>query len=198
MLLIVAGASGVGKSTLGRRLREEFAKFRLSVSYTTRAPRSGEVDGVDYHFVDRPTFDEMVAADEFAEYATVHGNCYGTARATIDTMLREGLSLVFDIDVQGTRLLDIRYPDAVKVMVLPPSMSELDARLRGRATDTAEVIERRLDAARYEIEQHEIFDYLIVNDDFDLAYDTLRAIVVAEHARHRRMARTVTALLKAD
>lgn len=187
-LLVVSSPSGAGKSTLCKRLRAEFDDLGFSVSFTTRAPRPGETDGVEYHFRSATTFQEMIGRDEFAEYAMVHGNMYGTSAETVEAALSEGRDLIFDIDFQGGRALRRRFgPDVVLVFILPPSLQELERRLRSRATDANEVIERRLKVALSEMEHYAEYDYVIVNDDLDKAYDALRGIYLA--CRHR-IART--------
>lgn len=191
MLFIVSGASGVGKTTLCQRLLSEFREMTVSVSYTTRAPRGAEADGVDYHFVAEQVFDQMVEAGAFAEWATVHGNRYGTARRTIDDAFDRGRAVLFDIDYQGTESLLRHYADAVATMLLPPDMATLERRLRSRATDSEAVILRRLEAARREIRHHASFHYLVINDDLDRAYDELRSVYVAERARASRRAAVV-------
>ncbi|MGB1277121.1 MAG: guanylate kinase, partial [Nannocystaceae bacterium] len=183
-------------TTLCNRLREAFPRLGFSVSYTTRKPRKGEQDGVDYHFVDEPTFAEMAARDEFAEYALVHGNNYGTAARKVRQALNSGHDLLFDIDFQGGRQLKQRFADdIVLVFVLPPSLDELERRLRGRATDTREVIDRRLRVAREELRHYDEYDYVIVNDDLDRAYDALRAIYLAHLHRCDRQHDAAKAVL---
>lgn len=184
MLYIVAGASGVGKSTLCNALLDARPTLSLSVSYTTRPPRGQELDGVHYHFVDRPRYDAMVAEGAFAESAEVHGNGYGTARETVDAALGQRRSLLFDIDVQGAEQLRSAYPhDTVLVMILPPSWRSLEERLRGRGTDSETVIRKRLENARAEMEQAGTFDYLVVNDDVEDAQRRLIAIFDAAESR---------------
>lgn len=187
LLLVVSSPSGAGKTTLCKRLRQEF-NIGFSVSYTTRQPRPGETEGVEYHFVSPERFQEMAAADEFAEYAMVHGNMYGTSARQVEDALSQGHDLLFDIDFQGGRQLRQRFPNEVMlVFILPPSLRELERRLRQRGTDADEVIARRLKVARSELAHYDEYDYLIVNDDFDRAYDALRAIyVAASHRRHRQ------------
>lgn len=210
LLLVVSSPSGAGKTTLCARLREEFAAapsgpafthgvgragLRFSVSYTTRAPRPGEVHGREYYFVDPGKFSEMVARDEFAEYALVHGNNYGTSAALVNDALASGVDLLFDIDFQGGRQLKAKFPgDVVLVFILPPSLAELERRLRSRNTDAPEVIDRRLRVARDELRHYDEYDYLIVNDDLERAYDVLRSVYVSETyrtARQRAAAETV-------
>ena len=178
VLVIVSSPSGAGKTTLTRRLLTEFGpQLEFSVSYTTRPIRAGEVEGRDYHFVTPEVFEGMVERGEFAEYAWVHSNRYGTAQAPIDTALDRGGDIIFDVDWQGGAALSKRWPnDSLKIFVLPPDLDILARRLRQRATDTAEVIERRLRKAIEELEHFPEYQHLIVNDDLDRAYAVLRAI----------------------
>jgi guanylate kinase len=187
VLLVVSSPSGAGKTTLCNRLREEFPRLEFSVSYTTRAPRAGETHGVEYHFVDQNLFQEMIAKDEFAEYAMVHGHMYGTSASLVNSALERGRDLLFDIDYQGGRKLRQSFPqDVVSVFILPPSIGALADRLKRRATDLQEVIERRLRVATEELRHYHEYDYLVMNDDLDRAYDALRAIYVAtQHATNR-------------
>jgi len=187
--MVVSSPSGAGKTTLCNRLRDEFPQLRFSVSYTTRPPRAGERDGREYHFVSKERFEEMVYADAFAEYAQVHGNMYGTAVAPVEAALASGADVLFDIDFQGARQLaeHTRFKkDVVRVFILPPSLHELERRLRGRATDSAEVIERRLRMATQELRHYPEYEYLIVNDDIQRAYDALRAVYLAQLHRVAR------------
>ncbi len=188
LLLVLSAPSGAGKTTLARRLEAEFPKARFSISYTTREPRGQEKDGVDYHFIDHKTFLQMVDRGDFVEYAPVHDNYYGTGRQLVDEVFATRGIAVFDIDVQGGLKIKSKFPDAVLVFILPPSMEELERRLRGRGTDKEETIAKRLLAARSEIEKGtESYDYLIVNDDLDQAYTELKAIVISEQARRGRV-----------
>ena len=177
VLVIVSSPSGAGKTTLTRRLLGEFPQLTFSVSYTTRAIRPGERDGVDYHFVDAATFERMVAHNEFAEHAEVHGNRYGTARAVVESALASGRDMVFDVDWQGGRALAYQWPnDMLRIFILPPDLATLEQRLRRRATDAEEVIQRRLRVAIDELQHTVEYEHRIVNDDIDRAYATLRAI----------------------
>lgn len=197
MLLIVCGPSGAGKSSLCHHLLDRYPRTRFSVSYTTRAPRGREVDGVDYHFVPRERFDAMIAEGAFAEWAEVHGNRYGTSRSTVSHALQVGHDLLFDIDVQGAAQLRAAFPEAVTVMVMPPSWALLEARLRARGTDAEDVIQRRLEKARWELERFDEFDYLLLNDDLAESQQAIEAIYLASARRVVLQARAAEALLTA-
>jgi guanylate kinase len=180
-LLIVSSPSGAGKTTLTRRLLEEFSHppggLVFSVSYTTRPQRPGEVEGRDYHFVTPDQFEAMVRRGEFAEHAFVFGNRYGTAQAPVEAALDRGIDVIFDVDWQGGQMLHRRWPvDSLKVFILPPDLDVLARRLQGRATDAPEVIERRLRKAIEELNHYDEYQHLIVNDELDRAYGLLRAI----------------------
>ena len=178
VLVIVSSPSGAGKTTLTRRLLGEFGpQLEFSVSYTTRPKRPGEVEGRDYWFVTPEGFQRMVERHEFAEHAYVFSNRYGTAQAPVETALSAGRDVVFDVDWQGGRALSQRWPqDSLKIFILPPDMATLENRLRSRATDAPEVIERRIAKARDELAHYDEYQHLIVNDDLDRAYQVLRAI----------------------
>ncbi|HEU4729398.1 MAG TPA: guanylate kinase [Kofleriaceae bacterium] len=180
-LMIVSSPSGAGKTTLTRRLLDEFSRspgqLAFSVSYTTRPRRPGEVPGRDYHFVTPEQFEEMVQRGEFAEHAWVFGNRYGTAQAPVEAALTQGTDVIFDVDWQGGAALAARWPeDSLKVFILPPDLEILASRLHHRATDAADVIERRLRKAIEELNHFDEYQHLIVNDDLDRAYAVLRAI----------------------
>ncbi len=197
LLLIISSPSGAGKTTLTHKLLESFPDLTFSVSHTTRTPRAGEVEGQDYHFVDRPGFEKMVAEDCFAEWAQVHGNLYGTSLGELDRARTDGKkAILFDVDYQGARQIKARLPDAVGVFILPPSMAELRHRLDGRGLDSAETIERRYDKARLEIEHYLFFDYLVINDKVEEAAAKLRGIVYAERSRRERLAEHAESLLR--
>ena len=193
--LVLSAPSGAGKTTLVRRLRAEFPAIGYSVSCTTRAPRAGEVDGRDYTFLSRPDFERRRAAGEFAEWAEVHGNLYGTPLAPVEAMLAQGRDALFDIDVQGAAQLKLNLEAATFVFILPPSLEELERRLRLRGQDDEEVIERRLANARRELREAAWYDALVVNDDLDGAYDRLRAAYLAATLAPARNPRLVDALL---
>ncbi|MBI5546345.1 MAG: guanylate kinase [Deltaproteobacteria bacterium] len=186
LLLILSAPSGAGKTTLAHRLLAAEPSARFSISYTTRPPRGQEQDGRDYHFVDEPTFRQMIARGELLEWAQVHGNLYGSHESTVDEA-QAGHLVVFDIDVQGGNSIKAKHPESVSVFVLPPSMSELERRLRDRQTDSDEIIRRRLAVAAHEMEAGcATYDYLIVNDSLERAFADLCAIVRAERCRRTR------------
>jgi guanylate kinase len=172
--------------------------MRFSVSHTTRKPRANEVDGRDYHFIDRKAFDELVAREAFLEWAHVHENCYGTSLAEIERA-RSDVScggIIFDIDYQGARQIKAKVPEAVSVFILPPSMEELQRRLRGRASESEEVVRKRFAVANVEIEHYGFFDYLVVNDDIENAFHHLEGIILAERSRRFRRAELAERLLR--
>jgi guanylate kinase len=180
-LVIVSSPSGAGKTTLTRRLLQEFAgpppQLTFSVSYTTRPQRTDELEGRDYHFVTPDQFQDMVRRGEFAEHALVFGNRYGTAQAPVETALTAGTDVIFDVDWQGGAALAARWPhDSLKIFILPPDLHSLASRLHKRATDNPDVIARRLRKAIEELNHFDEYQHLIVNDDLDRAYQVLRAI----------------------
>jgi len=176
-LYVVAAPSGAGKTTLVRMLLAEETSVHLSISFTTRAPRPGEQDGREYHFVSVDRFRSMIAGDEFLEWAEVHGNFYGTSKKWIGEQLAAGHDVLLEIDWQGAQQVRKLFPAAIGVFILPPSMDELSRRLTGRGTDSQDVIERRLAAAEAEMRHVGEFDYAIINDQLDQALQDLRAIV---------------------
>ena len=198
LLVVISSPSGAGKTTLCQRLLKDEPQLVFSVSYTTRTMRSGERDGADYHFVDDASFQKMVERDEFAEWAEVHGKRYGTSVRFVDEALSGGKDVLFDIDYQGGRQLRAKFEaDALLVFILPPSLAELEQRLRQRATDDEEVISKRLHKAHEEIEHYALYDFLIINDDLERAYAELRSIYRAAHLRRSRMADHAEALVRA-
>lgn len=187
LMFILSSPSGAGKTTISRMLLERDADIKLSVSATTRPMRAGEVDGKDYHFVSQEQFDAMVENGEFLEWASVFNNCYGTPKAQVKAGLREGQDFLFDIDWQGTQQLYQKMEtDVVRVFILPPSLEELQRRLNGRGTDSAEVIAARMERARAEISHWDGYDYVVVNDDVEACYDQVCEILHAERMRRAR------------
>ena len=186
-LFVVSAPSGAGKTTLCREARLRVPGLAYSVSCTTRAPRAGEVDGSDFRFVSRETFLAMRERGELAEWASVHGNLYGTPARPLETALREGRDVLLDIDTLGAAQLRRRYPEAVLVFIVAPSMAELEQRLRERRSDADQDIERRLARARDEIALWKQYDYLIVNRDVKEAMDQLMAVIQAERCRTIRL-----------
>jgi guanylate kinase len=176
-LFIFSAASGTGKTSLAKALVEQMPEVAFSVSHTTRAPRPGEQHGVHYYFVTPQQFDEMVAADRFLEYAKVFGNSYGSSRAVTENLLRQGKSVIFDIDWQGARAIKEKMPEAVSIFILPPSRAALQERLTARGQDSPEVVESRMRAAVSEMSHYKEFDHLVVNDDFNATLADLKAII---------------------
>lgn len=191
LLIVISAPSGAGKTTLCRGLTQRFPALQESISYTTRQPRDGEVNGVDYHFVSEALFRQMVSEHAFIEWAEVHGNLYGTALATIEDARRNGVDILLDIDCQGAKSLKQRGIEGVFVFVVPPSMAELRRRLESRSSDAREVIERRITRAAEEIQEARWYDYIVVNDRLEEAQELLAAIVTAARATTGRMLQQV-------
>jgi guanylate kinase len=194
LLLIVSSPSGAGKTTLTNALRENVPGLLFSVSHTTRKPRSGEVHGREYYFVDRPEFERLVREDTFLEWAEVHDNLYGTSRAEIERAAG-ARGLIFDVDHQGARQIKSTRPDSVAVFILPPDMSTLEQRLRGRASEDEATVQRRYKVAVQEIQHYGLFDYVLVNDVLDQAIGKLTSIFRAEECRRQRAARQAERLI---
>jgi guanylate kinase len=185
LLFVVSAPSGTGKTTVVERLVQRVPDLAMSRSYTSRAIRAGEAHGIDYNFISRVRFEEMVAADSFLEWADVFGNLYGTCAEDAERDLAAGRDLVLVIDVQGARQVRQRCAGTVGVFVLPPSFAVLEQRLRGRSADTEEAMQRRLQTARDEVTAFSEYDYVVVNDELEACVDRMRAIVLAERARLR-------------
>jgi guanylate kinase len=196
LLFIVSAPSGAGKTTLVERLVEQVPQLKLSRSYTSRPARAGETDGVDYNFVSRARFEEMVEAGDFLEWAPVFGNLYGTCAGDTEAMLAEGQDVVLVIDVQGARKVRARGGVTIAVFVMPPSFEVLEQRLRGRSKDSEPEIQRRLQVARDEVAAFTEYDYVVVNDELPAAVDRLRSVVLAERARLSRMRQPAESIVR--
>jgi len=195
LLFVVSAPSGTGKTTVVERLVQIFPDLGLSRSYTSRAMRDGETDGLDYNFITREGFEAMIADHAFLEWADVFGNLYGTGKAETERELAAGRDLILVIDVQGARQVRSHGANAIGIFVLPPSFEALEHRLRGRSKDSDDAIRKRLATARREIRAVAEYEYVIVNDELDTCVDRLRSIVLAERARPRVMAPTVARIV---
>ena len=183
LLIVLSGPSGAGKSTVVKKLMQQRGNIHFSVSYTTRAPRNEDVDGVTYNFVDRTEFERMIQANEFLEYAEYSGNYYGTSLKVIEEKQAAGIDVLLDIEVQGAANVRAKCPDAILVFTIPPTYAELERRLRGRNTDDEETIRKRLNRALDEIREIPKYDYLVVNDQVENAVAELDAIMSAAECR---------------
>jgi guanylate kinase len=185
LVFVVSAPSGAGKTTLCKAITESLKNLRHSISYTTRHPRPGEKDGREYFFVTEKKFRSMVQAGDFAEWAEVHSHLYGTSRQALDQMVSNGIDVILDIDTQGAKQIKKTYAKAMFLFILPPSFAVLEERLRNRRSDNGEEIKKRMRRAHEEIKEYAMYDYIIVNRDFDRALDELRSIIVAERCRTR-------------
>lgn len=179
-LYTVSAPSGAGKTSLVKALIESTADVTVSVSHTTRAKRPGEIDGINYHFVDASQFQEMVERDEFLEHAQVFGNCYGTAKASVEDALNAGLDVILEIDWQGADQVRQIFPDTVGIFIVPPSIEELESRLRARGQDGDDIIAKRMNEAVAEMSHYIEADYVVINEQFDLALSELKSIITAQ------------------
>lgn len=195
ILFIVSAPSGAGKTTLCNMAVDFFPDLRHSISYTTRPPRPGETNGVEYWFVDDLTFDAMIERGEFLEYAGVFGKRYGTAKKDLDKLRSSGVDALLEIDVQGGETVKSLHKGGVFVFILPPSLKACEERLKGRGKDSPEDIKRRLSIAAEEVKKAMDYDYIIINDDLSAAFEKLKAIVVAERSRRARMTDKVKDIL---
>ena len=186
LLIVLSGPSGAGKGTICSRLRAEMPNLTYSVSMTTRQPRVGEVEGLNYFFRDKEEFEELLKEDAFLEYAKVYDNYYGTPKKHVMDLLDQGKSVLLEIDIQGAMQVKERYSDAIFIYIVPPSLTELSARLRGRATDSEEVIDKRLSLACSELALAHRYDYIVVNDDLDEATEKTASILRAESCKISR------------
>ena len=187
-IFVISAPSGAGKSTLVKRLFEEVGHISFSISFTTRPARDNEKEGKDYFFVDGPTFDHMVAADKFVEWVQVYEHRYGTGKAWLQGQLEKGMDVLLDLDTAGAKRIKELYPDSTLIFLLPPSAQLLASRLRGRDKDSEEQIAIRLQHAKHEMEQWENYEYLVLNDDLEIAYRNFRSIFLSTRASKRHMA----------
>lgn len=195
LLFIVSGPSGTGKSTLCKELVKLISSLKFSVSYTTRPSRKGEISGKDYHFISSEAFKTMREKGEFAEWAEIYGHLYGTSRTSIEEAFKNGLDLLFDIDCQGAEQLKKSYPYGITIFVLPPSLSELEKRLRERNTDSSDIIQNRIEKARQEISHAKNYTYIVINDIFAQTLQALHSIVIAEKHRREHMEKYLSIII---
>jgi guanylate kinase len=195
-VFVVSAPSGAGKSTLTQRLVQEVPDLSFSISFTTRKPRPGEVDGRDYFFIDEGRFDAMVAEGGFVEWVQVYGHRYGTGRDWLNGVLAAGRDVLLDIETTGALNLRRAVADACMIFILPPSAAALEQRLRGRGKDSDEQIRIRMQHARHELELYGAYDYLVLNDDLELAYRQFESIILATRARRERMAAVAQGILQ--
>ena len=187
LLFVVSAPSGAGKTSLCRAITGSLEDLTHSISYATRKPRPGEIDGRDYYFVSQERFRDMIQAGDFAEWAEVHSNLYGTSRRVLDDLISKGLDVILDIDTQGAMQIKAKYDTAVFIFIMPPSLDILEERLRNRKSDHEDEIRKRMRRSREEIKDYAMYDYIIVNRDFDRALTELRSIVISERCRTRLM-----------
>lgn len=186
IMFIISAPSGGGKTTLCNKLRKTCSGLNISVSYTTRNPRQGEIDGVHYFFIKEDVFNDMILADEFLEWARVYRNLYGTSKRKINEILGQGIDVLLDIDVQGGKLLREKIPDSVMIFILPPSLKILEERLKGRMSDSEDKILERIKSAKDEIREYKYYDYVIVNNTIEEAIIQLKSVIFAERSRISR------------
>jgi len=196
LLIVISAPSGAGKTTLTKLLLNEIPSLEFSVSFTTRPPREGEANGRDYWFVSREEFERRIREGDFLEWAEVHGNLYGTSKSQVLKALGEGRDVLLDIDTQGAIEVKKKFPEAVLIFILPPSLGELERRLRKRGTDEEEVIRRRLEFAREEIKKAPLYDYIVLNEEIEEALRRLVGIILAEKSKSDRFLRNAERLLK--
>jgi guanylate kinase len=194
-LYVISGPSGAGKSTIIQRVRERVNDLGYSISHTTRKPRAGEVDGVDYHFVSKDVFGRMIEEGAFVEWAEVYQDSYGTSLSSLRNQVDQGLDVLMDLDSQGAKNMRDHFEDCILIYVLPPSLQSLEKRLRGRATDTDETIKKRFEKAVGELKECVYYDYLVVNDNPNIAAEEIEAIILSEKCRKSRRLAKVESML---
>ncbi|MGC8796514.1 MAG: guanylate kinase [Thermodesulfovibrio sp.] len=185
-IFVISAPSGTGKTTLCERLLKALPDLKMSISHTTRKPRTGETNGVDYFFVDKKTFEEMISKEEFIEWAEVYGNFYGTSKNVISQLMKQGYDILLDIDTQGAKNIKKLYPESILIFILPPSMKELERRLLQRNEDK-DTIKKRVSKAGEEISQYKLYDYIVINDNLEKALNELLCIVCAERLKTKRI-----------
>jgi guanylate kinase len=185
LLYVVSAPSGAGKTSLCRAITDSLEDLTHSISYTTRKPRKGEIDGRDYYFVSQDRFQAMINAGDFAEWAEVHANLYGTSRRMLDDMISKRIDIILDIDTQGAKQIKSKFNSAVFIFIMPPSLDILEERLRNRKSDHEDEIKKRMRRAREEIKDYALYDYIVVNRDFERALTELRSVVIAERCRSK-------------
>lgn len=198
LLLVLSGPAGVGKGTVCATLRDEDTSIQYSISATTRTPRTGEVDGVNYFFKTREEFEEMIQQNQLLEWAEYVGNYYGTPIDFVKETINKGQDIILEIEVQGALKVKERFPEGVFIFLMPPSLAELRNRIVGRGTETEDVINKRMSVARQEIEMMRNYDYVVENDQVDLAVERIKAIVTAEHCKRERLIDKYEDLVEVD
>lgn len=186
IIFVISAPSGTGKTSICERLLKFFSDLKMSISHTTRKPREGERNGLDYYFVDRETFETMIKNGDFIEWAEVYGNLYGTSKKIINDLLSNGVDILLDIDTQGAKIIKKIYPDSVLIFIIPPSIDELERRLKNRGEDS-DTIKARLQKAKEEIAQYEFYDYLVINDNLEEAVNKVSCIVSTERLKIKRI-----------
>lgn len=198
LLIVLSGPAGVGKGTVCAALRKEATGIEYSVSVTTRKPRPGEIDGVNYYFKTKEEFEKMIKNGELLEWAEYVGNYYGTPIEYVEKMLNQGKDVILEIEVQGALQVKERMPEGVFIFLMPPSLAELRKRIEGRGTESKEVIEKRMKVAKEEIEMMKKYDYVVENDEVSLAVERIKAIVLAEHCKRERLIDKYKQLVEVD
>lgn len=193
-LFVISGPSGAGKSSIVSALRERIDRLGYSISHTSRSPRGVEKNGTDYHFVDKETFEDLIEAGDFAEWAEVYNDYYGTSFAAINEQIASGIDILLDVDAQGARNIKDHFENSVLIYLLPPSLDVLESRLKARGTDTESILRMRLEKAANEIKECTWYDYIIINDDLEKAISEAEAIIVAERCRAARQEQTLKKL----